>query len=999
MDCDEFDNLPSEDSEDETQILMEKQVKKLKEENRALVEEAAHLRVQFENALNITKQLENVHEKNAKLSECARNLKFERDGMEKRLDIAKRTEEELKKQLEDEKRNVERARAEVDIEKNSEIARIQETHHKAIEKVRAKLKKLTSKKNKSDVKVQQLESHIDRVLQNASEHFQEQISDIDNLIRLLGQPRIKADSIPDDSQQTSTEIASMKAKLKKYKKKLKDSHEHEKNLSQQLVKLQHEIQERERKAQADLDKAAAKQREINEDRISERNDFQEKIKMLAMKNDALTSEVASLTSVVKELKDRETELRAKARQNSVPKLITETPKPDESREYKQKIAVLEGKCKDTKRQLNRETEKKKQAMESQQRAEASLSELELEMKRQKSEFEAMKVVHSETLNELHCLRQALRGNEVSNENEEAEKEMKRLQTHVDEQEFTIKKQLETIQDINSELESEREKITKLTRKNEELKAKLEENSRQMERRETDMLISTRQMVNDAKIAAENVIPPPAWRYQDFDEALAAEVDKVAANTLLQPATKLNQIYRIIVGYYNELMKEHEERIKEERSEHRKTRKALNQFVIDIALKLGLPNISVDDVVEQGWKQFLDKITDITSQLEHAKKQNSKLVAISEHVEKELGPSTDVFEQITLLRKQASHDSNRIKRVTSKYRTLKRTYKSLKETTTRRLENDSMEAEMVISELKQSQTENEQIIHRLKSELSSLRNENMELQKISMDRNTHIGVNYDEEIQALKDENEEIQTAFNSELAKLRDELQRNAEAAEEKDSTILKLTRKITHLEEDLATKETEIDEIRRANEAELKRVQSHDSQTRDTYAKTVSDLQQKCESYLADLSHITQELTTTKTLHEKAKKVIADLTETNSALQEQNKSLTANMERERGLNRAAIKSAVLEADAKAKEKIHKNKSKLEAEKQRILMFAFDEFRVFFDPAGTINERSFRELLFKVRSEMKRLSDSDTIIRRLTGASLHQSTDDAVAKILISAPL
>jgi hypothetical protein len=49
-----------------------------------------------------------------------------------------------------------------------------------------------------------------------------------------------------------------------------------------------------------------------------------------------------------------------------------------------------------------------------------------------------------------------------------------------------------------------------------------------------------------------------------------------------------------------------------------------------------------------------------------------------------------------------------------------------------------------------------------------------------------------------------------------------------------------------------------------------------------------------------------------------------------------------------------------------------------------------------VDEESFRGLLSRVRNELKRLIESEAVIRRLIGAGPRQSTDDAVARLLIT---
>ena len=104
----------------------------------------------------------------------------------------------------------------------------------------------------------------------------------------------------------------------------------------------------------------------------------------------------------------------------------------------------------------------------------------------------------------------------------------------------------------------------------------------------------------------------------------------------------------------------------------------------------------------------------------------------------------------------------------------------------------------------------------------------------------------------------------------------------------------------------------------------------------------------------------------------------------------------EQALNKAAVKNAQLTADNTITQKLQDAKNKAEVDKRRIFSYAADEFRTLFNATENIDERSFRALISKASSELKRLSESDSVIRRLIGAAPRQSTDDAVAQLVMN---
>ena len=76
-------------------------------------------------------------------------------------------------------------------------------------------------------------------------------------------------------------------------------------------------------------------------------------------------------------------------------------------------------------------------------------------------------------------------------------------------------------------------------------------------------------------------------------------------------------------------------------------------------------------------------------------------------------------------------------------------------------------------------------------------------------------------------------------------------------------------------------------------------------------------------------------------------------------------------------------------------KTKWEAEKRRLLAFVADELRQFFNANEAIDERAFRSIITKAKEEITRLQKADSAIRRMVGASTRQTTDDAVAQLVL----
>ena len=99
--------------------------------------------------------------------------------------------------------------------------------------------------------------------------------------------------------------------------------------------------------------------------------------------------------------------------------------------------------------------------------------------------------------------------------------------------------------------------------------------------------------------------------------------------------------------------------------------------------------------------------------------------------------------------------------------------------------------------------------------------------------------------------------------------------------------------------------------------------------------------------------------------------------------------------NECEIKNELITAETTYNTKINEMKSKADDEKRKIMSIAATEFSQFFDASEMIDERSYKSLIVHARDELERLTKSDSAIRRMINITGKQTTDDAVAQLLM----
>lgn len=77
---------------------------------------------------------------------------------------------------------------------------------------------------------------------------------------------------------------------------------------------------------------------------------------------------------------------------------------------------------------------------------------------------------------------------------------------------------------------------------------------------------------------------------------------------------------------------------------------------------------------------------------------------------------------------------------------------------------------------------------------------------------------------------------------------------------------------------------------------------------------------------------------------------------------------------------------------------KFEAEKRRICGYSIEAFKLFFDANLSIDEKSYRNVVDMAKDELTKLTHSDASIRRIVAARDGQTTEDAVAQVIMTAP-
>ena len=992
----------SSDLDTEGQLLEEQKNIKLQQENESLMKETSILRAQFESAVGLTKKMDDLHAKNVKLSAEARSLQAEKEELERRLEIALRANQDLTGQLASEKQGALQRQAQEQTQREEAMVNTRKQFECEIEKLTQELKKSESDKEKSALKLRQIESRVQHLVQNAEQYFERKFESIDDLVKLLGLPKL---STPEERTviRTVGEVESLKAKVKKQKACLKQSKKERERLVGEMKKLQKDFEVSTKKYETQIKKMAAKHADFEEEQNTKTTSDQKLITELKMKNDALTAEVTGLKRTLKEINDRNQEQSLQEKTKMVVS-ISELKKADPTRAYQDKIQDLKENVSTLTQKLSDADDKKRELTQSLAKSEKAVDSLGIELEKTKGELAALQLVHQETQNEIQCLRNSLHAKDASQPDRKEVRLSKCLKAKVAQMDHTIKSQAQQIHELSLKNEKDKQDIEKLEQRNEQMKAEVSDSRQKMEQLVTELGEARLRLQDTKTVTADDVMPVHAWKATGFDPELAQQIDQLAMNSLLQPSTKITQIYRAISKYYSQIIADKDEKAKKAKEEVKRIQQIVNQVCVDISLGLSLPAISFEDLIERGGDQkIVAQIKETAAALDAAQRRSHQLGALTDHIVNMFGQSDDMFAQITEVKQALDGLDASLKRKVRTCKALKKKLKDAKATSTQQIEdllNEKGELESSLHDLKKEFDGANATILKLKNELLTVRQEYKEFVNSTNDKEAERSSAHRTDVESLRNEHARVESQLNSAIQKLNSEITNASSIIQEHESNIAKLRKALQLAQTKIEEKEAAYAELQEAKQKEIRQLQNQYTTEKtnltDSYEKALEELQQQCDAHRNDLEKVSVELADSKKTNCQAKKALTSLKREKAKLESELTSLQERMEREQALNKAAVKNAQLTADNTITQKLQDAKNKAEVDKRRIFSYAADEFRTLFNATENIDERSFRALINKASSELKRLSESDSVIRRLIGAAPRQSTDDAVAQLVMN---
>ncbi|OHT04981.1 hypothetical protein TRFO_27429 [Tritrichomonas foetus] len=1004
-------NNDGKNEDSEMQLIAESRGIHLQQINESLQKENSKLRAQFEEAVRVNSQIDDLHKKIQSLTNEIFDLKSQKEDLSQRLEIALHANDELTIKFEDQKESLHEQRKSDLLSLQTEIQRTQrklkneeDKNHKMVEKYDKEIDKLTVE-NKTN------QNYLQRIISGAEHYFEQSFHNTEDLIKYLNQPPLRVQETQDNFHISSSitvknkQIAEIEKQKKRVLQKLDKAHAKNKELAHEIISLE---------------KEHSSQIYIYTDKIEELNMLlqqqKEEHSLIDEGNkhkiDVLNSKIAALSSEIQQNKlSQITSASISSKSSSSAKNSVSDDSSQLPIGQLPRITQLEEELEDLTVKHNEITEKLNIMTEKYEDTILKLKENEEENDKLKKGYDkvfndlnALKLVHQNSITENQMLRTALRSKDDPKVIETKKEKIKKLQNHIRdlERQLQEKENFITEQTIDFEEKIHNFDNDKLSLKadNERLKTEINSLNEKIKKLNDEVgsskLTSQFYKEQNSNNFSNNYFPQggqmnssPYFIPQNGNNPF---YDSYNNNENLQQNNIGNYETKMITSKrckckLEEAIQKAEQATKEKEEIDKKFTTILSSLTSMLSLTAKQAESPEECVSEL--QNFVKSHEALKH--EHEAFNNALIQLATEFDISKTNLNNDFSIIICELREKLKKQKCMIQKRKKQISQLKKATNLLKDQSFQ-LEKDSKEQQSELVELKSSMKEIESKNSKMKRLIHSQKQQLQNYYKIHEEQESSTAKHVDKLVNARK----EVEYSFreqindlNMKIANLRKQTDDCHSEIELYKETIRNQKATIVELQLKLGNRQKEGEE----NEYNWK---SSSDKEKTRQEKVITELQQNLENARNDLEKISKQLTAANKKLKQAKNYCLQAKLEKEKLQQEIESQRERLEREKQITETESKASVLKAESDYTAKLDEQKGKWEKDKRRYFSFVADQFRQFFNPQDSIDEKSFRDVVSRARDELIRLNAIDSSVRRLVGADNRQKTEDAVAQIVMN---
>lgn len=998
----------SEYSDTEDPIQESAKLKQLENTVSLLTKENDALKAQFESAMEIAKQLQETRKSNDEQRKEIRSLQRANEDLQHRLEIMNQTLNEKNQEFEEEKKLNQTARGAENKTAQKEIEKTRNEANAKVEKIEKMLKNEKQEKNDLERIIKEMNAKETKLCESASFYLQENIQSYDNLISYFEETMANAPQTSSPTKNENTEESAKYETLrKKYKTLQRKAQEKIQNYEQEIEKLNKNIRDSEFKHNKEIAKLEDKVKTVEEDAQLKEKNQNSQISLLEGKIENLKSEIVRTKSrMSQEQTESMISLSQPIVQHETPIRQRSLPPPPKQEKIVSEIAFDQMTLRNDElsTQLKEATAKKEDAT---QRLSTALQELEIakaDNEKQKHSYNALSIAHSETCAELESLRKTVNTEKkqtAEKDQQAVRKEISNYKAKISLLENSLETQKQIAHEANVELANVKADLAQATIYSNRLDAEIKKYDNKI--KEVNAQLAEAELKTKPTLTEDDLLPITAWHYPGFSNELAQEVSAIAQNKTMQTSSRLQNSFKAICEYYENLLNKCKSEFNEKNDEFHEFHTIVDKFIVDASIALNGKPVTIEEFLMDSGDSLVDDIAKLRKDSDDYIRKLTLLDSIIKFYKETFEVDSDdiiasiqnVKDYIVSKEKELDGRSRRVKE-------LKSTLDEFQKKSKADINNLTQENK----ELSETLKETEEKLKLAKTELSSLKHEkedlNIELRELRESKETLETT--------LIDNKEELEQSHEQSLMQLQNSLTQQINDAEQK----------LEETTEELNEANEEIEKLNQIVESQKNQIDQKDKQLAETveekknleaqgqsifeqershiissYESAISEIKKQNDERRKDSERLAADLQTSENDKKELKKKLGQMRREKKNLEENLRIANEQFEREKRLIETKHTAEIMKLDAEYLSKSNEQEEEHEKEKAGIFTFATTEFNQFYRPSSSLNERTFRELIIKTKEELTKLTKSDQSIRRMTKAGDKQTTEDAVAQLVM----
>ncbi|KAK8889979.1 hypothetical protein M9Y10_034736 [Tritrichomonas musculus] len=945
---------------------------RLREVNQQLQTQNDELNRQFETAVESIQKMEAVNKQNALLMAQINELKAQNEELNQRIKICDDTKAELNSKVQGAISRVEREYQDEISQLQAQVLSLQSQRKIESEKLQLKLQSSEEASIKAQTENAVYQNQIGKILKLSENFFHQKVEDVKQLIDLLMHPLpMNNDAV----QQSATSILNEqdKKKLKQTKSLLDKEKARCKQLELEVIQLRQASQAESAKFSSQINEFQDTIRRLQNKNSQLENEHKQEVLDLQKKLNA-TKKMHSVMIQTNELELGGNPLLDSASQE-IDSLKTQLQKADN--DFKQQQAQIDDLTKQVqdgeaikeklRKRAQKVLDKNEQLLKDLNNSERTISALNEKLEQSHEEKEQLS-------NQLQLYKMSK--DDINSQQEKSIKDLGNTQKALDMLEQLMSEQSEEL----AKIVNDRDRLLSIVHtQNQSLLS-------------TEAIIDNLQ--NDYKSEGQHTIVMQNevhvngsdWDFGTLPDDLKSILKGIAENDGFSVEKRVSQIFSVVSRWFGNHEAESKNAISELTEKVENGNKTLSDFASSLLHAIDRDSLDLNEIVEAVSAIYKENFV--------LQQKVNELKSIPEVCDQqtfdEMTKTIEALQQaVKILRNKNTQKKAELHECKEAFITVKN------------------KADEELEIMRESNEKARETIQQLQEQIDSLNKHNKEL-LVEIDDTKIV---HSKDYNAAQNKIDSILMEQSSKYDEMTYEYQKEIKA---RDEQIASLQNKIKEFESSLkkwedssrnASEETrkvkvQLNQVMIESDSKynqmLHQKEKEARQIEDNYQSMIEQLKVKSEETEAIVQSMSKGI---EDYEQRMKQMTQQVSQLNFQLQKSDmkaQSQIDSIERSKKLAIAQLKAQLMAVETKYSVIADEQRHKWEAEKRNLFCFFAQQFGSFFDAKQSLNEDSFKIIVNRIKNEIEKHKKQEQTIRKLLKARESQSTEDALADLVLS---